>query len=433
MATARFYVPTSGQTVTGFVNQRRDPISDGDRNGDGLNRAIFKGTFTFDGNNQITGGTLNSITSVSGGDQHFTITGLTVPALSVKDLINNNDLQGLVNAVLTGNDVIIGSTGNDNLVASGPNDTLGGNGGTDTLRGIPGQDTTALIGLARLQATVAFSGADGTVTGPGITDTLTSIARIRFIDGTLAYGANTPEAQAARLYQAAFARAPDASGLGYWAGVLQGGTSLSDIAAGFLAGAEFQARYGTLDNTGFVNALYQNVLGRAADASGSAFWTGALASGTSRVQALASFSESAENKTDTAPLLAKGLWAADPNAASAARLFYATLGRAPDAAGLSYWTTQLESGGTTLLKEADLFVTSAEFTSHYGSLDNAGFVNLLYHNVLGRAADAAGLAAWTTQLAQGTSRTSIVLSFSESTELKARLYPVIEQNGIVVA
>jgi hypothetical protein len=292
---------------------------------------------------------------------------------------------------------------------------------------------TTVVPLLKQQAVVSVTNGTGTVTGPGISDALASADRVHFIDGTLAYGANTPEAQAARLYQAAFARAPDAGGLAYWAGVLQGGTSLADIAAGFLAGAEFQARYGTLDNTGFVNALYQNVLGRAADASGSAFWTGALASGTSRAQALASFSESAENKTDTAPLLAKGLWAADPNAASAARLFYATLGRAPDAAGLSYWTTQLESGGTTLLKEADLFVTSAEFTSHYGNLDNAGFVNLLYHNVLGRAADAAGLAAWTTQLAQGTSRTSIVLSFSESTELKARLTPVIEQNGIVVA
>ena len=60
-------------------------------------------------------------------------------------------------------------------------------------------------------------------------------------------------------------------------------------------------------------------------------------------------------------------------------------------------------------------------------------MNLLYQNVLGRAADAAGLATWTGVLAQGGSRAGVVLDFSESPELKARLAPVIEANGIVVS
>ena len=288
------------------------------------------------------------------------------------------------------------------------------------------------IACLRSQAVVTATGGTGTLSGPGISDALASVDQIRFIDGTLAYGAATIEAQAARLYQAAFGRAPDAAGLAYWVGVLQGGTSLDGIAAGFLVSAEFQARYGSLDDAGFVNALYRNVLGRAADAAGSAYWTATLASGTTRAEVLANFSESTENKSDTAPLLAKGLWAPDENAAAAARLYYATLDRAPDAAGSTYWTRQIESGTATLLQEANLFVTSSEFIGRYGALDNAGFVNLLYENVLGRAADPAGLAAWTGQLAQGGTRAAVVLGFSESAELKTRLAPVIETNGIVV-
>jgi hypothetical protein len=278
-----------------------------------------------------------------------------------------------------------------------------------------------------------MSGANGTVTGPGITDTLTSVERLRFIDGTLSYGPDTVEAQAARLYQAAFGREPDASGLSYWAEALHGGRSLDDIASGFLGSAEFTARHAGLDDAGFVNSLYQNVLGRDADAPGSAYWVGVLAGGSaSRSQALASFSESAENKSRTASVVQAGVWAPDANAASAARLYYATLGRAPDADGLSYWTNQINSGAATLHQEADGFVTSAEFTARYGSLDDSDFVNLLYHNVLGRDADHAGLVHWTDDLSRGGSRTNVVLSFSESGELKARLAPYIEDHGIVV-
>lgn len=293
---------------------------------------------------------------------------------------------------------------------------------------------TTVVPLLKYQAVVTVTAGNGTVTGPGVSDALSSAPEIHFIDGTLAFGAATLEAQAARIYQAAFGRTPDASGLSYWVGVLQGGTSLADIAAGFIGSAEFTARYGSLNDAGFVNALYLNVLGRAADASGSAYWTGALTNRTmTRAQVLASFSEGTENKADTAPLLSKGLWCPDEHAASAARLYYATLGRAPDAAGLSFWTSQIESSAATLQQEANNFVTSAEFASRYGNLDDAGFVNLLYQNVLGRPADQNGLAFWTDQIAHGGSRSGVVLGFSESTELKARLAPVIEQNGIVVA
>jgi hypothetical protein len=292
----------------------------------------------------------------------------------------------------------------------------------------------AAIPLLKRQAVINLTNGTGTVSGPGIADALTSVARIRFIDGTLAYGADTPEAEVDRLYQAAFGRAPDASGLAYWAAALQDGTLLADIGAGFVASQEFKARYGGLDNDSFVNALYQNVLGRAADAGGHTYWAGALnSSSASQAQVLASVSESPENKAETASQITNGLWSPDPTAASVARLYYTTLDRAPDAPGLAYWTSQIENGDATLQQEANLLVNSGEFVADYGSLDNTAFVSLLYQTTLRRDADPAGLSAWTNQLAQGGSRAGVVLSFSEGAELKARLMPVIERSGIAVA
>ena len=273
-----------------------------------------------------------------------------------------------------------------------------------------GRTGTAVLPLLKSQAAIVLTNGDpttgdGGAAGPGIGDALTSAERIRFIDGTLAYGPDTPEAAVARLYQAAFARAPDGGGLAYWAAALQGGAGLADLACGFVASAEFQARYGDLDDRALV----------------------------SRGQLLADLSESAANRAGTAALVAQGLWSPDETAASVARLYYMALDRPPDAAGLAYWTRRVAEGGATLRQAAELLVGSAEFTRHCGSLDDLGFVDLLYRDGLGRAADPSGRAAWTGQLAHGGSRSGVVLSFSECAEVRARLAPVTEQTGILVA
>ena len=82
-----------------------------------------------------------------------------------------------------------------------------------------------------------------------------------------------------RLYQAFFLRQPDENGFAYWASVRSSGVSLSDIAFHFANGPEFEARYGALSNHQFVDLVYANVLCRAPDASGLAYWVGLLESG----------------------------------------------------------------------------------------------------------------------------------------------------------
>lgn len=84
------------------------------------------------------------------------------------------------------------------------------------------------------------------------------------------------EHQVARLYVAAFGRNADSAGLIVQHAGLRNGLSLAQLASGFVASAEFANRYGTLSDADYVNALYQNVLGRAGDTSGVTFYQGAL-------------------------------------------------------------------------------------------------------------------------------------------------------------
>jgi hypothetical protein len=105
---------------------------------------------------------------------------------------------------------------------------------------------------------------------------------------------DSAEAKVIRLYQAVFLRDPDAGGLAYWSDQARSGVPLTVIAGAFVQSGEFAARYGSLDDTAFVNLVYTNVLGRSADAGGAAFWTGLLGSGTGRGEVMVGFSESAE-------------------------------------------------------------------------------------------------------------------------------------------
>jgi|GEM_PF-3456343 len=109
----------------------------------------------------------------------------------------------------------------------------------------------------------------------------------------------------------------------------------------------------------------------------------------------------------------------DPVAAQVYRIYRATLDRAPDPGGLMGWTGQLLSGMSSDQAVAGFF-SSREFQIGYGATSDNQFVTLLYTNVLDRAPDAGGLAAWTGALAGGTSRERVVQGFSESAEFNTR-------------
>ncbi|MFN8017252.1 MAG: trypsin-like serine protease [Acidimicrobiales bacterium] len=106
-----------------------------------------------------------------------------------------------------------------------------------------------------------------------------------------------------RLYRAAFLRTPDTNGLSFWIHQRWAGRGPVSIANSFVASSEFQNRYGALDDGAFVDLVYQNVFGRAADPSGRAYWVGKLAKGTGRGQVLYELSNSKEYRTKNGDLV----------------------------------------------------------------------------------------------------------------------------------
>ncbi|MDB9473597.1 beta strand repeat-containing protein [Dolichospermum circinale] len=90
----------------------------------------------------------------------------------------------------------------------------------------------------------------------------------------------THELVVQELYVTLLGRAADIDGRTYWAGRLNTGTSVADIAKEIIASEEAQDKYAGLINSDFVEKLYSNAFGRATDAEGLAYWVGRLNSST---------------------------------------------------------------------------------------------------------------------------------------------------------
>ncbi len=153
---------------------------------------------------------------------------------------------------------------------------------------------------------------------------------------------DSPEFQGAiapvtRLYFAYFNRIPDKPGLDYWLGQYRLGMPLNDISQAFAGSPEFVGTYGSLNNTEFVTLVYQNVLGRAPDPVGLAYWTGQLDGGLmTRGQVMVGFSESPEYQLTSY------------NRVFVTMIYYGMLRRVPEQFGFDYWVATLNAGASAL-------------------------------------------------------------------------------------
>ena len=144
-------------------------------------------------------------------------------------------------------------------------------------------------------------------------------------------------APVARLYFAYFLRLPDYAGLTFWMNYYRAGNSLAAISNAFAQSPEFAATYGELDNGQFVNLVYNNVLGRAPDAAGFAFWKGQLDANTmTRGQVMLGFSESPEYQSYAF------------NVVYVTMIYVGMLRRAPDEGGFNFWVGYLNAGNSGL-------------------------------------------------------------------------------------
>ena len=147
----------------------------------------------------------------------------------------------------TGNDVLHGNEGRDRIsLVGGGQDTVLGGAGFDTLLGSGGRLATTLtrsIEFTTVAGDSRIPSFAGTATTGADTATFSGIERFAFVDGQQVFDTGSTAFAVARLYLAAFNRAPDGLGLAFNVGVIDAGLPLAIMTNSFAASTEFQLRY----------------------------------------------------------------------------------------------------------------------------------------------------------------------------------------------
>ncbi len=148
-------------------------------------------------------------------------------------------------------------------------------------RGLAG----AITAIATLLATL-LSGVPVAAQAPSFT----------FADVVAQPGLTDAHARVFRLYEAFFDREPEPGGAQFWVNAFDQCWTLQHITAHFAVSDEFVATYGpAVTDEEFIDIIYANVLDRAPDAGGRAFWADQIATGAkTRAEVMLDFSWSPE-------------------------------------------------------------------------------------------------------------------------------------------
>lgn len=317
-----------------------------------------------------------------------------------------------------GGDYVLAGGGDDRIIAGRNIFDFVGHVNGNTVDGGAGRDTLQLTGASREDyAFNALIDQNGNARISGnvlewnfLYFILDDIEVLHFDE---AHADTTARGSVTRLYETLLERAPDAGSLDYWMRTLAGAASLEDVTQSILASSELAGSVPQA-NGAYVTWLYDQVLGRATDADGLAYWTATLASGDiSRARlALALVDSDEKLALDASNEIAFGA----TDIGVLIRMYDALYDRQPDLAGLNYWIDRSEEG-MALADIADSFVDATESTDR---LDDPAFIAQLYRTALEREATATELADWTGLLAQGyVDRGDVLLALAESSDMVA--------------
>ena len=221
-----------------------------------------------------------------------------------------------------------------------------------------------------------------------------------------------PELSAAQLVQRINATAkplPGLAGKVITGGIVDASRALgatdTEVQTIILGSDEFYAHQGGTVS-GFVTGLYQDLLARNPDQGGLAYWSSLITAGTVTRSGVASaFLTSPEGR-----------------ATEVAGFYQTDLGRTTPVnvlktdPGVLGWVQLINSGVSPRSVEAFILASNEYLQAHGAS--PAPVVAAWYQNVMGRPADAAGLATWAGFLWSGATPLSVIQAFQNTTEAK---------------
>ncbi len=105
--------------------------------------------------------------------------------------------------------------------------------------------------------------------------------------------------------------------------------------------------------------------------------------------------------------------AQDASSAQVWRLYQSIYLRQPRQSGFNYWVALRQSGVPLTTIARSFMDNSDEFANRYGDVSDRQFVRLVFNNVLCREPVDAGLDYWSSQLRSGSTRSDVLLNFTE--------------------
>lgn len=226
-----------------------------------------------------------------------------------------------------------------------------------------------------------------------------------------------------RMYDKFLQRKPDKAGLKDWYDRLMTGKDTgASIIEGFINSKEFINR--NLDDSDFLDIMYNGIFGRKPDASGKNNWMNTISKGVSRNYIAYQFIISKEftNLCNSYGITKGEIFLSENRDQNIlitefVNNFYLNcLDRPGEPGGLNDWTGSLLSAERTGVDIVNGFLFSDEFTAK--GLNDNDYIETLYKSILGRSSDAAGKADWLNHLANGVSRYYIAAQFLNSQEFK---------------
>jgi hypothetical protein len=172
---------------------------------------------------------------------------------------------------------------------------------------------------------------------------------------------------------------------------------------------------GTITATGyssFVKATYQDILGRSP----------------SEAELVTQSANLGSSTVLTTPYLETMANSDEWLTTIATKMFQDTLGRAPDAAGLAFWTGLIRNKTFTVADVASRFYASDEYYLYHAGGTPTSWVTALYSKLFGRAPDAAGLQYWvklTSDPSYG--RNKVAYNFYQSLESRLKRVQALYQ------
>ena len=163
-----------------------------------------------------------------------------------------------------------------------------------------GSDTDAAsFGGARADYDIAFHNGYAIVSSkaaPGVKAMVVNVEQLQFSDTSVTVQNSTDMDLLAGMYQTVLGRQADVMGIEYWANVHQAGASWGSVALSMIASSEHAAGHVGFNGVAAhdIALLYTAIFNRDADASGLAYWSAAMANGTTLEQVASSFVQSVE-------------------------------------------------------------------------------------------------------------------------------------------